>query len=170
MNGGIVAGIDDCSWRSVGARMIGKYQLPGIWTKHRTTRNQNSRARVAAAGLRFRGRHFSPDFVFFCFFGNASINLPTFAAVLLDSLVFLVWGRPGPFLLGTSTSKTFPVRHQHLKNQKTKESKSTAAKVGKLTEAFPKNPKTNKIWKEMAASKVGSCSCAPRAVFLVLRT
>ena len=98
---------------------------------------------------------FLSRFCFFLFFWEC---LNQFAYFCCCALGFF-----GFFGLGSSWS--FPVRHQHLKNQKTKESKSTAAKVGKLTEAFPKNPKTNKIWKEMAASKVGSCSCAPRAFF-----
>ena len=102
----------------------------------------------------------------FGFFGNASVNLPNFAAVLLDSLVFWFlrcWCLTGKVFEVLVPNRKGPGRPQ---TKKTKESKSTAAKVGKLIEAFPKKQK-NKIWREMAATKPQSCSRDPRAGILV---
>ena len=80
----------------------------------------------------------------FGFFGNASVNLPTFAAVLLDSLVFWFlrcWCLTGKVFEVLVPNRKGPGRPQ---TKKTKESKSTAAKVGKLIEAFPKKQKKTK--------------------------
>ena len=68
--------------------------------------NQKNRARGAAAGSNFAGRHFFPDFVCFWIFWEC---LSQFAYFCCCALGFF-----GFFGLGSSWS--FPVRHQHLKN------------------------------------------------------